>query len=245
MNVLKSLAKNSFFASISEASIGFLFLLYILAARYLGDAQFGIFSFALAFVSIFGVLNDLGLRYVYLREVAREREEAERYFGNVVVMQLGFSAASLFLMVVIVNMLPGVSEFNRMVVYILAGAELLRMAKYLFRFVFRALDQFYLESVTVVLERIALLVAGFAVLWAGGDVILFALTFLLVRIVDVAITFVLVAKNTVRPSFRFEFSLWRYLIGKALPFALSGIVLLLFFRVSTVLLSLFLSLIHI
>ena len=57
-------------------------------ARYLGPERYGIISFALAFTAIFGVLTDLGLSQLTVREVARKKNLAEKYFGNILIAKL-------------------------------------------------------------------------------------------------------------------------------------------------------------
>ena len=61
MSEKNSLLKNIFTFGVSAATLGFLFLLTVIAARYLGPEDFGIFTFALAFVFFFDFLLDPGL----------------------------------------------------------------------------------------------------------------------------------------------------------------------------------------
>lgn len=59
-----------------------MFFFFVLAARHLGVEKFGAFSFALAFVTMFAVLADLGLGAYTAREVARDGSVANRLFAN-------------------------------------------------------------------------------------------------------------------------------------------------------------------
>ncbi|MGB2840861.1 MAG: oligosaccharide flippase family protein [Halobacteriota archaeon] len=55
-------------------------VLSIFIARSLGDVIFGKYSFALAFTAIFAVFSDLGYNTLLIREVARDKSLASKYF---------------------------------------------------------------------------------------------------------------------------------------------------------------------
>jgi len=84
MNTVQRIAKNTGVLLVSQIAsyiLGFFFVMY--TARYLGAGGFGILSFALAFTGIFGVFSDLGLSTLTVREVARDKSLARKYFGNI------------------------------------------------------------------------------------------------------------------------------------------------------------------
>ncbi|MBI4999941.1 MAG: flippase [Euryarchaeota archaeon] len=56
---------------VASKLVGALFVLWL--ARYLGDAGFGTYSFALSFASLFAIFSDFGLDALAIREVARAR----------------------------------------------------------------------------------------------------------------------------------------------------------------------------
>lgn len=59
-------------------------------ARYLGPVQYGVFSFSLAFVSLFGVIATLGLRNIVVREIVNDRNKADEILcTSFVLMFLG------------------------------------------------------------------------------------------------------------------------------------------------------------
>lgn len=233
---LKKLATNSFFSAISELSIALLFLLFIVAARQLGDVEFGVFSFALAYVSLFGIISDCGLRYHYVKDVSRDRSLASKYFGNMLSLQIGLSLLGLSLIFLSINMLDKSPE-TRTVVHLLAGAEIMRSLKFFFRFVFRAAERFELESLTVLIERIALLAVGVIVLFLGKNVVWLAGVFFVIRVLDFFIS-VAIIKKLVEVNLAFDFSFWPALLKAGLPYALTGVVMLIMLRVDTIMISL-------
>ncbi|NOY85545.1 MAG: flippase [Nitrospirae bacterium] len=233
---LKKLAVNSFFSSLSELSMGLLFLLFIIAARILGDTQFGVFSFALAYVSIFGIISDCGLRYLYITMVSRDPSLKSKYFENILSLQIFLSLICFAFIYISINLFEKTDE-AKTVVYFLAGAEVIRSLKFFFRFVFRTSERFKLESLTVSLERLALLIVGATLLSLGFGVVSLAATFLFVRIVDFFITLLFV--KTILPlRLGFDLSFWPTLLKQGMPFALTGLVMLILLRIDTVMISL-------
>ncbi len=70
-------------------------LLQLLAVRVFGDAGYGRYSFALGFVALWALGNDLGLAELTVRDVARKAKEASAYLSNILVLKLLFGALTL------------------------------------------------------------------------------------------------------------------------------------------------------
>ena len=73
-------------------------------ARYLGASQFGVFSYALAFVVIVESLSKLGLDNILVRELVRRPEEKSILLGTAFRLRV-FSAAASFLVLMGVSFL--------------------------------------------------------------------------------------------------------------------------------------------
>jgi len=233
----RSFATNAVFSAVSEISLVLLFLLVVVAARLLGDVQFGVFAFAMAFVNIFGAVMEGGLSFVYSRAVARDPSLSEKYLGNILTLQLLSCFVGIVITVFVIN-LVSVEPETKLAVYLLAGAEALRFIKQLFRFVLRTANRFDVEAVTVTIERVMLLAVGAAVLYAGYGVVGFAWAFLIVRAVDVLIVVVASARALFPPRLRFDFSFWPMFLREAAPFVVIAAIVMLLFRVDNVMLAL-------
>src|SRR3989338_7871856 len=57
-------------------------------ARYLGVEQYGLLSYALSFVSLFGAVAKLGLDRVVVRDIVRQPEEVGKILGTVFWLKL-------------------------------------------------------------------------------------------------------------------------------------------------------------
>lgn len=76
-------------------------LVGIWVARYLGPAQFGIFSYALAFTAIFAGLAKLGLDGLLVRELVNQPAERKRYLGTAFWLKMGGAVLVMLLLLAI------------------------------------------------------------------------------------------------------------------------------------------------
>jgi O-antigen/teichoic acid export membrane protein len=70
---------------------GILFIGSITLARYLGSADFGSYSFAFAYVYIFGVLSDIGVERILLRELSQRKQDAASLLGAGLLLRIFLS----------------------------------------------------------------------------------------------------------------------------------------------------------
>lgn len=75
-----------FFDKVLRMGVGLLVGVWV--ARYLGPEQFGLFSFASAFVGMFGAVAGLGLQSIVVRDIVRDPTCKEQTLGTAAVLQL-------------------------------------------------------------------------------------------------------------------------------------------------------------
>ncbi len=91
-NAVNSIVRNTSLLFISYAVSSFFNFFYnMYIARYLTPGGYGLFNFALAFVSIFNVLADLGISMLATREIARDRSTAFKYYDSAVKIKMTLS----------------------------------------------------------------------------------------------------------------------------------------------------------
>jgi O-antigen/teichoic acid export membrane protein len=87
-----TLARNTGWMLLGQGlSLCFQAIYFVLLARLLGSAQFGVYAGALALVSLFAQYSSAGSDTVLLRYVSVDRERFPRYWGNVLISVCGFS----------------------------------------------------------------------------------------------------------------------------------------------------------
>lgn len=231
-----SLAKNTIYSAITSFTSFFLLILLILAGRYLGNVNYGIFTFSLAFVFIIEIFVDFGLSELSQRSVTRDKSLAGKYFGNILIWKLIVSSVVFVILILTINLLKSSSEV-RFTVYLLGFAHILRSFKSTCRALFRAFERFGLDCLTMYIERLSLLAAGVVVLILGGGLISFASVFLIVRVFDLALTFGILNWKIVKIIPQFDLSFLKKLQMKALPFGLFAVIITLYSYTDTMMLS--------
>ena len=231
-----SLTKNTIYSAITSITNLFLFILLILTGRYFGDVNYGIFTFSLAFVFVMEIFIDFGLSELSQRGVARDKELAPKYFGNLLVWKLIASTLVFAVLVLTINLLKSSPE-TRFTVYLLGFANILRSFKSTCRAFFRAFERFDLDCLTMYIERSALLAVGIIVLILGGGLISFALVFVVVRAFDLVLTFGILNWKIVKIAPKFNFTFLKKLQIEALPFGLFAVIITLYSYVDTLMLS--------
>ncbi|NJC88100.1 MAG: flippase [Desulfuromonas sp.] len=97
-------------------------LLGIWVARYLGPAQFGLLSYALAFVALFAPLAMPGLDDIVVRNLVRDPAARGVLLGTAFLLKLGGGMASLLAAVAVIGWLrPGDSQSLWLVAIVAAG----------------------------------------------------------------------------------------------------------------------------
>ncbi|MBI5192034.1 MAG: oligosaccharide flippase family protein [Nitrospirae bacterium] len=111
MKQSQRIAKNIVTGVLGEALGAVLHLLTIVSiARYLGTSGFGEYAFVMAFVGIFEIAADLGLRNIFIREIAVDKENVSRHLGIMKLMIWAFSILSFLLIVIIINIVSSSHE---------------------------------------------------------------------------------------------------------------------------------------
>ena len=98
-------------------------LIGIWVARYLGPAQFGLLSFALAFVALFSPMASLGLDDIVVRNLVRDPTTRDETLGTAFVLKLLGGAVSFVAAVAVIFVLRPADDLSHGLVAIIgAGA---------------------------------------------------------------------------------------------------------------------------
>lgn len=234
----RSVARNSALGMAAQVAIRMLSVLFGIAViRRFGSDTFGRYTAALAFVSLFSVLSDLGLGAWGVRAVAQNRDRTNALVAQVACMRLALSAATALLIV-------GSAAFlypPRQVLAIAVATGTL----FLFS-VNGALDMAWLgrerldvSSSVSVINQLAFVTIGTFVLVMHGGVIALLLASLGALALATAVSWQLarrwLALGVARPVVRE----WWPLVRGCAPIGAVQISLLISYKVDAVLLSIF------
>ena len=220
-------------AKVVARLIALVTVLYMI--RKLGNQHYGVFTALVNLTAITSVVLDLGFNVLFVREGARHHTEIQRYLRNVMSLRLLMSAAALLLLAALVYPL-GLGDL------IVPGFVLMVLTSYstLLRNGLYAVQQLGYEAIAVVLESLVLL--GLVVyggrtnqgvayyVWAYAAQYAFSCVYF---------SIVLAAKRIAVIGWRFEVPFLREWFWKGLPFALTFVLTILYFRIDQPLVLLF------
>jgi O-antigen/teichoic acid export membrane protein len=235
-----TLAKNTLYAAMSSASNGLLIVLVIIAARILGDTNFGYFSFALAVASVFEIVTDFGLNTFIVRSISRNRNLTHRYLPHILGWKLVLSALAITLLVLFTVFTHQPLE-ARVTTYILGGAIVLRSYKNTLCSLFQAYERFDLVLLTTYIERLLIFISCTIVLFATRSLIGLVLAFALIRVPDLLFGYYLLNKKVTSLRMGFDLKYAAGLHRTAVSIGVYGALLMIYSYVGTLILALFRS----
>ena len=237
MNTVQRIAKNTTALFAAQFVIAILSLvLSIFIARCLGDTLFGKYSFAIAFTAIFAVFSDLGYSTLLIREVARDKSQASKYINNVLCMRALLSLALFALIVITINLMDYPAD-TKNVVYLFGIYTFVKTFSTVFKVTFRAFEKMEYEAGITIFVNIIRVSLGFLVLFLGYGLIALALVFLFSGVFDFILSLLICERRFVKPKIELDFDFLKSTIKLALPLSITGISLLIYTRIDTVMLS--------
>jgi len=216
---------------------GAVFVVVVLLWNHLGDRDYGRFSTMVVYASLAGIVADLGLQTVFVRDVSRSPGELARYLGNLIGARLVLALLALLVLAAALRLLsPELFPFT------VGGFALLITTSYasLLRAAFYTRGRLGFEAIAILGEAVVLLILTLAALarGAGWDVFLwvYASSYLFTGLFAYG---VIRWRWQIRPGIRFQPRLLRGLLRAALPLALGFILTTMYAQVDVVLLQLF------
>jgi O-antigen/teichoic acid export membrane protein len=227
---------NSGYATITAASAGLLLILLTIAGRFLSVDDYGRFNYALALTTIIETIMDIGLAPVTVRAVARDKAGADRLFRHVLGLKIVWISIGLALLALVAPILRPDPKVIRLC-YLMGLSSAVRSYLLTARGLLQGLDRFDLEAVVVVADRLLLLAAGGAVLWAGEGLFGLAIAFVGARVAMLIAVMWLLGRIVGPVVPQFDRAAWRDLQTAALPIGFFMIALNLYTYIDTVILG--------
>jgi O-antigen/teichoic acid export membrane protein len=232
----RSLLRNTFNHSLSALGSLLHFLLLVVAGRQLGVEDFGILTFAIALIFLFGNLLDMGLHRLMIREIARDRAATAKFLGHSLTWKLLIAPVVLFLVILAAHLIHS-SPRALHAVYLLSLSYILRLIKDSFRAVLLAHEFFGLEAMSIIGETFALLAFGSLALWSGLGLAGLCWVFLVVRMIDLAVIALLVHRKVCPVTIGRDLRFLKKVLVSAVPIALLALSMSIYNHVDTVMLS--------
>jgi len=207
----------------------------IYLARYLGTAGFGKYNFVFAYLAFFNILTDLGLQTILVREMSRDPSITPKLIGNAYIIRLILTVTAIISSIVVITLMSYPADTTTYV-YIASLTVLFVSFSDFYRTIFEA----NLRMEYSIIAKLAFkgLSAGL-ILWivfTKGTLLHIMIALVFSEMVKTLLSY-LFSRKFVRPRFEIDFKLWRYLLREALPLALSSVILIIYYRIDVVMLS--------
>jgi O-antigen/teichoic acid export membrane protein len=177
----------------------------ILIARVLGVEGFGLFSFVVAFATIFSMGMDWGLDHILVREISRRSGSGRPELSTVLGLKFLFLLI-LIPVLVAANQSLTMTQGVRTAIYLAAvGIMVFRVGfTRIAEGVFLARDSLNQKTLATVLYQLVRLAGVAAVLWLGGNLVLLFAALLAADLFQTALVGIWVHNRHIPVSIRFN-----------------------------------------
>ena len=211
-------------------------LVGIWVARYLGPEQFGIFSYAIAFASLFSSIAKLGLDGIVVRDLVREPDQRDIYLGTAFWLKLGGALVMLGSVALAMQLTSSERLTNVYILIIASGAIFQSFEVVDFYFQSQVLSKFVSICKMTQLFISSLLKLYF--IFTGADLI----WFVLVTLVDqftLALSLYLAYRYQNNDSFYryFDITIAKQLLKDSWPLIFSGLVVMIYMRIDQIMIK--------
>ena len=237
MSTLRRIAKNASVTFVSNNLLKIISTaLVILIARYLGDVEYGKFTFALSFTGLFLVLMDLGTRILIVREISQNKKEASRIVANVLMLKF-ISSFLVYLLILSAAFILNYSRETIIAIAIAAFGLVFESLSMTVSSIFQALEKLEIPAMTRVIRIIIRFAFTVPLLIKGSSFLLILIVYAFVHFLDFFVSMAICYKRFVKLSFELDKKFIMSLAKRAFPFMLSGIFVTVYFRIDITLMS--------
>ncbi|HDY73043.1 MAG TPA: flippase [Candidatus Jorgensenbacteria bacterium] len=222
-NVKQIIAKNVFWLGVGQVGSRIIrAFIIIYAARLLGAAEYGVFSYALGLAGFFTVFADIGLSPILTREVAKKPGRGSYYFATTFWMKIILLAVTSLLVIFLAPQFSGIEAAKAIVPFVALLVIFDGVRDLTIAFV-RAKNKMEIEALIIVITNIAITVFGFIILYFSATAKAFTLSYVASAGIGTIAAIFILKEEFMRVVSNFRKQLIRPLIKSALPIALFSI----------------------
>lgn len=223
------------FGNLAVKPLWFLFLL--ISVRYLGPEEFGKFMYALSFVSVLAYIFEGGLDAFLMREVARDHTEYGRLFASSATLKI-MSGLLVAMVGACSAWVVGMRTDQIVLIAIAGGHPIVNGLMTHIRFAFRGLEVMQYEARSIMVEKVLVLLVCGAVLLVDRNATSLMAGFVAAYAGASVVTLILLHRHVGPPDLKVRWrSLWPNVLKPALPFALMGMFMVVYYRSGTLMLE--------
>lgn len=231
--------KNFFWLATSQiGSRFFKSAITIYAARALGSAGYGVFSYVFALAGFFIFFKNIGVDTILTREVAQKPEQEKKYFATAFWLKITLLIITTLIIVFVAPLFSAVPEATALlpfVAFILVFDDL----REFFVAFFRGKEKMEYEAIATGAWNLGIALFGFLALYFFVSARSLIIAYLLASVASALIAAAFLRKCVGGLRRNFSLRLVRSILKAAWPLAIGGFVNMFFFNVDTVMLGWF------
>jgi O-antigen/teichoic acid export membrane protein len=237
MSIGKKIIKNTFILTSGQVLSKILnLILLLILTRMLGKNGFGLYSFALAFGSMFILFSHLGINTLLVRDIAQDKSKATEYINITLSSVLVFSLFT-FLIINITAYLSGWDNAERLIIFIISIYVIFDSISRYLNSIFRAFEKMEYEAIVIITDRIGLLVCTLIVWFFDSNLNTLLIGFSLIGFIKALTAFLFVRRHFTKPKLKWSINSIFPILKEAYPFALVGLFGSIALRIDTVILK--------
>jgi O-antigen/teichoic acid export membrane protein len=222
--IRQTVAKNTFWMAAGQiGSRLFRAALIIYAARVLGAAGYGVFSYVVGLAGFFTVLADLGVNTTLTREVSQKPNQTPSYFSTALGIKLGLLVLTAAVIVFVTPFLSDIEEV-KMLVPLAALLTIFDALREFSSAYFRGKEKMELEALLMVVTNVSITVIGFVILFFSATAKSLTIAYILSAGTGAILGIYILRKKFFQAAKYFKKKLVLPIMKSALPISLLGIL---------------------
>jgi O-antigen/teichoic acid export membrane protein len=207
----------------------------IYLAQYLGVEDFGKYNFVFAYLAFFGILTDMGLGDILVREMSRDAQSIPKYIGNISIIKLILSLFSIFLLLFVTSFIEYPTD-TTMYIYVASVILLFQSYSDNYRALFQATLKMEFEIVAKLIAKLISIVLIIYIIIIRGTLFQIILALTITELIRTLLSYSF-SRRIIRSKIEIDLPLWRHLFKESLPVALSGVFLIIYHRIDVLMLA--------
>lgn len=237
----QTLTKNTFWLSFGEIAGRILRLFIVVyAARVLGTAGWGAFSYLTSLAAVLTVFSDVGLSSVVIREAAKQPKRKDNYFSTAFSLK-SFLTVLGFLIIIFIAPLVTKIAISKTLIYLVGALFIFDSLRRFGSSLFRAIDRMELEALVNIITQAVIVIAGFIALIIVASPESLAAAYAIGAGVGLIVTIYILREDIKKIISSFDKKLLKPILGAAWPLSLAAIFGVLIVNIDTVIIGWFRS----
>jgi O-antigen/teichoic acid export membrane protein len=213
------------------------FVFFLIVARVLGPEEYGKLMYALSFSSIIAVLFEGGVDMQTTRYLAQDKKRFYDFIPNSLTVKI-WSGLGIIVTSLLFIWIKETTYEIKLLLLLATGYVLINSITTHIRFIFRGFEVMKYEGLSIITEKILVILLGGLSLYIQSKAIFFINGYFIAYLGLLVLTiYILITKIGYISIFSIHTNLFKYVIKPSLPYALMSFFMIIYFRAATILIE--------